>query len=243
MAQTNTETLALPDGRPMRVFVALPEGTPPERGWPAMLVIHDIAGFGDDVRRITTRFADFGIAALAPALFDGAGPPGICVFRTLRDCQKGEGAAFDRIEAAQRYLADTNTIDPERIGITGFCLGGGFAIFYAARGGVRVCAPYYGETPKEAEQLANVCPVVAGFGERDTSFVEHGRRLESHLEALGIPHDVKIYPGVGHSYMNDHGSGPIMSAIMRITPLHAAYDEPAAEDSWRRMFEFFARHL
>ena len=96
---------------------------------------------------------------------------------------------------------------------------------------------------KEVEQLADVCPVVAGFGERDTSFVEHGRRLEGHLEALGIPHDVKIYPGVGHSYMNDHGSGPILSAILRVTPLHAAYDESAAEDSWRRMFEFFARHL
>jgi carboxymethylenebutenolidase len=54
---------------------------------------------------------------------------------------------------------------------------------------------------------------------------------------------VRIYDGVGHSYMNDYGAGPIVSAIMRATPLHAAYDEPAAEDSWRRMFEFFARHL
>ena len=243
MAHTSDETIALRDGASMRAFLATPGGAPPEGGWPAMLAIHDISGFRPDIRRIARRFADSGIAALAPALFDGAGGPGICVFRTFRDYQRGEGPAFERIEAAQRFLATSETVNPERIGITGFCLGGGFAIFYAARGGVRVCAPYYGETPETAEELRQVCPVVAGFGELDRSFAEKGRRLEQHLETLGIPHDVKIYPGVGHSYMNDHEPGPIVSAIMRATPLHAGYDDAAAEDSWRRMLEFFAEHL
>jgi carboxymethylenebutenolidase len=85
--------------------------------------------------------------------------------------------------------------------------------------------------------------VVAGFGDLDKPFAKRGRRLERHLEQLGIPHDVKIYPGVGHSYMNDHGAGPIISALVRATPIHAAYDEEAAEDSWQRMLTFFAEHL
>ena len=165
------------------------------------------------------------------------------MFRTLRDYQRGEGPAFQRIEAAQRFLASEKPVNPLRIGITDFCLGGGFAIYHATRGGVRVCAPYYGETPKSEEELRRVCPVVAGFGELDRSFAEKGRRLERHLEMLALPHDVKIYPGVGHSYMNDNGSGPIVSAIMRATLLHAGYDEVAAEDSWKRMFEFFAQRL
>jgi dienelactone hydrolase len=42
--------------------------------------------------------------------------------------------------------------------------------------------------------------------------------------------------------MNDHGGGPI-AALMRRTPMHAAYDEEAAEDSWQRMLAFFAEHL
>ena len=84
---------------------------------------------------------------------------------------------------------------------------------------------------------------MAGFGALDKPFAAQGERLARHLEALGIPHDVKIYPGVGHSYMNDHGSLPVVSAILRMTPMHAAYDEAAAEDSWRRMFEFFREHL
>jgi carboxymethylenebutenolidase len=227
----------------MRGFLALPEGDAPEAGWPAMLAIHDISGFRPDIRRIACRLADSGYATLAPALFDGAGAAGLCVWRTFRDYQRGTGPSFERIEAAQRYLAGEAQIDPDRIGITGFCLGGGFAIFYAARGGVRVCAPYYGETPKTAEELSRVCPVVAGFGDLDKPFAKRGRRLERHLEQLGIPHDVKIYPGVGHSYMNDHGAGPIISALVRATPIHAAYDEEAAEDSWQRMLTFFAEHL
>lgn len=243
MAQTSKVTIPLEDGDAMRALLALPDGTAPEGGWPAMLAIHDISGFRDDIRRIARRFADAGFAALAPALFDGAGAAGICVFRTFRDYQRGKGAAFERIESAQRFLAREERVNPDRIGITGFCLGGGFAIFYAARGGVRVCAPYYGETPKDAAELQRVCPVVAGFGELDKSFAEKGRRLERHLETLGVPHDVKIYPDVGHSYMNDHGPGPIVSAIMRATPLHAGYDEAAAEDSWQRMLAFFAKHL
>lgn len=243
MARTRDVTIPLPDGDSMRALLALPDGRPPEGGWPAMLAIHDIAGFRPDIRRVAKRLADSGYAALAPALFDGAGAPGLCVFRTFRDYQRGDGAAFERIEAAQGFLAGEAVVNRDRIGITGFCLGGGFAIFYAARGGVRVCAPYYGETPKTAEELKRVCPVVAGFGELDKSFAEKGRRLESHLEQLGVPHDVKFYPGVGHSYMNDHKAGPVIDAIMRATPMHGGYDEAAAEDSWRRMLAFFAEHL
>jgi carboxymethylenebutenolidase len=104
-------------------------------------------------------------------------------------------------------------------------------------------APYCGETPQTAEELRRVCPVVAGFGELDKPFVEKGRRLERHLESLGVPHDVKFHPGGRHAYMNDHGLGPVMSSIVKGPPLYAAYDETAAEDSWRRMLAFFAEHL
>ena len=165
-----------------------------------MLAIHDIAGFRNDIRRIARRLADAGIAALAPALFDGAGPAGICVFRTLRDCQRREGAAFERIEAAQAHLAALDGINADRIGITGFCLGGGFALFYALRGGVRVCAPYYGATPKEADQLTGVCPVVAGFGELDTPFVDQVA-LGYHEDAVADSekvHYLKVLLGLRH---------------------------------------------
>jgi carboxymethylenebutenolidase len=242
MSHERNLTISLDGGSSMRALLALPEGEPPEGGWPALLAIHDIVGFSNDIRRIARRFAASGYAALAPALFDGAGPPVLCVVRTFRDYQRRDGPAFARLEAAQRHLAGLPEVNGDRIGVTGFCLGGGFAIFYAARGGVQVCAPYYGDTPKAASELRRVCPVVAGFGELDRSFAVQGERLALHLQELDVPHDVKIYPGVGHSYMNDHGS-PLMEALSRRTPLHGGYDEAAAEDSWERMLAFFAEHL
>ena len=226
----------------MRALLTLPDGERPSGGWPLILAIHDAFGFSDDIRRIARRFAENGYAALAPAVYDGAGAPFLCVVRTFRDLQARKGAAFERIEAARAHAAALPEIDGDRLGVTGFCMGGGFAIFFAARGGLKVCAPYYGDTPRHAEQLRDICPVVAGFGALDKQFAAQGERLERHLTELGVQHDVKIYPDVGHSYMNDFGEGA-MAALMRRTPLHAGYDEEASEDSWRRMLGFFSEHL
>jgi carboxymethylenebutenolidase len=226
----------------MRALLALPEGSPPPGGWPAVVAIHDIFGFTPDIQRITRRFADSGYAALAPALYDGAGAPVLCVARTVRDMSRGEGAAFQRLDAARSFLAANSQIDGSRIGVTGFCMGGGFALYWAAQGGLQVCAPFYGQVPEDESALRRVCPVIAGFGELDRSFLDHAKRLEKHLASLGVPHDVKIYPDVGHSFMNDHGDG-LLTSLGRHTPMHAAYDESASEDSWRRMLGFFGEHL
>jgi len=242
MAIDTTENLALPDGGSMRALLALPEKPTPAGGWPAVIAIHDIFGFSPDIRRIARRFADSGYAALAPALFDGAGAPPLCVARTLRDVSRGEGPAFERLDRTRAFLAARPEIAADRIGVTGFCMGGAFALTWAARGGLQVCAPYYGQVPRRAESLRKICPVVAGFGELDAPLRSHARRLEQHLSELKVPHDVKVYPGVGHSYMNDLGDGAV-AAIMRRLPMHAAYDESASEDSWRRMLGFFAKYL
>jgi carboxymethylenebutenolidase len=241
MAVMTQETIPTPGGA-MRGYLARPDGPPPLGGWPAVIAIHDIMGFTPDIRRIARRFADSGYAALAPALYDGAGAPPLCVTRTVRDMSRGEGPAFERLDAARAFLAARPDVAGGRIGVTGFCMGGGFALYWAAKGGLQVCAPYYGQVPGSAESLRRVCPVVAGFGELDKPFIEHAHNLEKHLASLGVPHDVKIYAGVGHAYMNDHGGG-LMAALAKRTPMRAGYDETAAEDSWRRMLEFFRLHL
>ena len=242
MSSERDATIALEGGASMRALLTLPDGERPAAGWPLILAIHDAFGFSDDIRRIARRFAQRGYAALAPALYDGAGAPVLCVVRTFRDLQARKGPAFDRIEAARAHAGALPEIDGDRMGITGFCVGGGFAIFFAARGGLKVCAPYYGDTPSRSDQLRDVCPVVAGFGALDKTFAVQGERLERHLTELGVQHDVKIYPEVGHSYMNDLGDG-VLAALMRRTPMHAGYDEQASDDSWRRMLDFFAKHL
>jgi carboxymethylenebutenolidase len=227
----------------MRGHLALPGGTPTGAGWPGLVVIHDITGFGRDVKRIANRLADCGYAALAPAMYDGAGARPLCVIRTLNDHRRKHGPAFERIEAARSHLAEQVQVDQSRIGIVGFCMGGAFALFYAARGGLGACAPFYGETARDPEQIRGICPVIAGYGETDTAFVKYAERLERQLEQLQVPHDVKVYPGVGHSYMNRLPFGRANALVRHLPPLRAGYDHDAAEDSWQRMIEFFGQHL
>ena len=83
-------------------------------------------------------------------------------------------------------------------------MGGGFALLYAVRAPLGAAGVFYGQVPSTAAELRGVCPVVAGYGGRDKLFAAHGRRLETHLQELGVSHDVRMYPEAGHSFMSQH---------------------------------------
>ena len=68
-----------------------------------------------------------------------------------------------------------------------------------------------------------------------------GPQLERSLHALGIPNSVKPYPEAGHGYMSHHEG--LIATLGRLSPFRTGYNGPAAEDSWSRMLEFFAKHL
>ena len=216
--------------------LATPDAAAPA---PGLLVVHDITGLGEDTRRILARFARSGYAALAPDLYEAAGR--FCVTRTLLDLAIRRGAAFERLDAALGVLRARPEVDGARTGVVGFCMGGGFAVVLAARGGFQACAPYYGPVPRRQASLAGICPVVGGWGGRDLMFASQGRRLQRHLAALGVESDVVVYPQAGHAYMNQLDG--LAARLGPFGPLRAAYDHETAEDSWTRMLTFFARHL
>lgn len=210
---------------------------------PGVLVLHEIFGLNADIRRITRRFAEHGLVALAPDLYDGPGVRSLCVLRTVLASTTGRGPAFDHLAAAQATLEDIPRCDCERVAVVGFCMGGGFAILHALKSSnVRAAAPFYGSVPKQSEALRGICPVVGSFGERDAVFAPHGKRLRRHLETLDVPHDVKLYPGAGHSFMSEHEPG-LTTSIGKHGPMKVAYDAEAAEDAWDRMLSFFDEHL
>lgn len=242
MARTEELTIAMADGHDMPASLALPvtAADPVPGVLPGVLVVHEIFGLNDDIRRIAARFADNGYAALAPDLF-ARGPKILCVARTMRQLRAGTGEAFDDMDAARSWLAGREEVDGSRIGAAGFCFGGGFVLMYAVRAPVGAIAPFYGDVPKEAERLRGIPPVVASFGGRDRVMKASADRLPRHLESLGVPHDVKVYPEAGHSFMSDHEG--TLAKISARGPMKAAFDPEASEDAWSRVLSFFGEHL
>ncbi len=235
-------TFPAASGRPMRAFLATPDN-PPDPA-PAIILIHEFFGLNDDIRRIARRFAEAGYAALAPDLHDTGGPRFLCISRTMRDLGRGSGAPFDDLEAARLWLADRDDVDGERIGVAGFCMGGGFALLYAVGAPVKAAANFYGIVPKTQDELEGVCPVLGSYGALDTRLLPTAKRLDAHLTALNVDHDVQIYDGAGHSFMSQHeGIVGFIGGIWPLTRMHLGYEENAAEDSWRRMLAFFDRHV
>jgi len=227
----------LPDGKSLRAALSLPA----EPGLhPGVVVLHEAYGLNGDIRGIAHRFAENGYVAIAPDLYSH-GSKARCLTRVMLDTYTGAGdKTLDDIEATRAALAERPEVDPERIAVVGFCQGGGFALAFAGRGGVQAVAPNYGVVPRRRGSLDNICPVVGSYGGRDR-FVgaKEAAKLERALTELGVPHDVKVYENVGHSFMGQHEN-----LLMRLpNPLHPGYSEPEAEDAWRRILDFFARHL
>jgi carboxymethylenebutenolidase len=204
---------------------------------PAVVVIHEIFGANDDIRRIARRFADEGYLAAVPDLM-AAGLRPVCVWQAMRALRAGAGPMVDELEAVIALLRARPEV--RAVGAVGFCMGGGFALVLATRATVAAAGVYYGDGRRRSE-LACVAPVMGGYGGKDRLFARQGRALIADLEALGKEHDIRIYEDAGHSYMNQAGH-PILNALTRPL-LHVAYDAAAAEDSWRRMLAFFGRHL
>jgi carboxymethylenebutenolidase len=238
---TEAVSIPVPKGRDLPAALALPAQSG-DRG-PAVIVLHEILGLNADIRRICRRFAGAGYVALAPDFMHGLGARPLCMARFMRGLAKGaSGEPFQRLAAARRWLSLRPDVDGTRIGVVGFCIGGGFALLYAAGADIAAVAAFYAAVPADPERaLRRVCPVVASYGGRDGVFGKHAARLSSALVALAVLHDVKTYPEAGHSFMNQL-DGPL-GWVARRSPMHAGYHGPSAEDAWARTFEFLGRHL
>ncbi|HEV2036105.1 MAG TPA: dienelactone hydrolase family protein [Candidatus Dormibacteraeota bacterium] len=207
-------------------YLALPDGNGPH---PGVVVIHEAYGLNDNIKDIAGRFAEHGYAALAVDLFGGRNKA-VCMARFMAGMLAGSVQRFGiaDLKGSLTHLAAMPAVDPQRIGAIGFCMGGGFAIAWACTDDrLKAIAPYYASNPRPLEAVGRLCPVVGSYPEKDFT-TGSGRALDRALAQQGIAHDIKIYPGAGHSFFNDRGG---------------SYNKAAADDSWARVLGFFASHL
>jgi carboxymethylenebutenolidase len=223
--------------QPLRGYLARPAGIGPR---PAVVMIHEIFGLDEVMRGHADRLAGFGYLTLAVDLFS-AGSTARCLVATMTAMMRGRGRAFADISAAHDYLADS----PEctgKIGVIGFCIGGGFALL-TANNGFDAAAVNYGQLPRHLDEaVAGACPIVGSYGGRDPSLRGAARRLDAALDKAGVTHDVKEYAAASHAFLNDAEAGPrVLRPFLRVAGIGP--ESESAKDAWDRIERFFATHL
>lgn len=216
---------------------------------PGVVVLHDVWGLSDHYRDLARRLADAGYAAFAVNLYRRERDPKITDpgrwIRSLDDRQ-----VLAEIQAAIDRLAAHPAVRGARVGVTGCCMGGTYAILAAAGcRGLAAAVPFYGMLSDEHGLLAPVageaidparkprsplavagalrCPTLAFFGAED-AFIpsDDVRAFEARLAS---EHRVVVYPGAGHAFLNDTRA--------------EMFRPDAARDAWARMLDWFQQHL
>jgi carboxymethylenebutenolidase len=229
--KTEYATVPSPQGNgSIRGYLVRPANAGTNR-LPAILVIHENRGLNPHIEDVARRLAVENFMAFAPdTLTSVGGYPG--------DDVKG-GELFGKIDRAKMsedlYAAGVwlkNRADSTgRLGVTGFCFGGGISNALAVRMGTELAAavPFYGGAPPVADVPKIKAAVLVHHGSEDTRLVEAWPEYEAALKAAGVRHEGHIYPGAVHGFNND------------ATPQR--YNKAAADQAWQRTVAWFNRYV
>jgi len=218
--------------------LAVPQGKGP---FPAVVMVHEVFGVDNVMRLQIERLSSAGYIVLMPNLFSRGGVRK-CLTATFRALTSGQGQAFEDIEAAKQMLLARPDCNG-KVGVIGFCMGGGFALMLANRG-YDASSINYGQFPADLDAaLAGACPIIGSFGGNDSSLKGAAAKLEAATTKAGVIHEIKEYPGAGHAFMNATQAGPkLLQPVMRRV-IGAKPDPVAAADAWARIEAFFGEHL
>ncbi len=197
---------------------------------PGVLVVHENRGLNPYIEDVARRVAAAGFIAFAPdALFPLGGYPG--------DDDKGREmqAKRDPAQMAEDFIAAAEWLQKHdacfgKVGVVGFCFGGGMANNLAVRipEVIAAAVPFYGRQPAAEDATKIKAQMLYHFGELDAKVNEGWPAWEAALKKAGVNYTAHIYPGANHGFHND------------TTP---RYDEKSAKLAWERTMEFFNKTL
>ncbi len=211
----------------MRGYLVQPAGKGP---FPAVLVIHENRGLNPYIEDVARRAAVDGFLALAPdGLFPAGGYPGNDddgrMLQTRLDQPK---LRTDMLNSATFLKA--HALSNGKLGVTGFCWGGGTTNWLATQLGdaLQAGVPYYGAAAETAAVPKMRAPLLVHYAENDDNINKLKAGFEQAKKAAGVSFESHAYPGTQHGFHNNS------------TP---RYSEAAAKLSWDRTMAFFRKHL
>ena len=203
--------------------------------FPAIIVIHQNTGLNDHIRDVARRFAKEGYAALAvdylsrhggtqKANPEGKGLPNI---RELAPAQ----AIIEDSDAGFAYLRSLPEVQANRLGVVGFCWGGGMSFMVATQvRGLTGAVVYYGASPNPLDLVKNMeASVLAHYGGEDPGITKGVPATEEAMKKYNKSYSYKIYPGAKHAFNDDTNAD--------------RYHPEAAKEAWGRTLEFFKKQL
>jgi carboxymethylenebutenolidase len=197
---------------------------------PGVVVIHENRGLNPYIEDVARRVAAAGFVAFAPdALFPLGGYPGDDDKGREMQAKRDIGQMTEDFIAAAQWLQKNDACDG-KVGVVGFCFGGGMCntLAYRIPDVISAAVPFYGRQPAAEEAAKIKAQMLFHFGELDTRVNEGWPAWEAALKKAGVKYTAHMYPGANHGFHND------------TTP---RYDEKAAKLAWDRTVEFFNKTL
>lgn len=201
---------------------------------PAIIIVQEWWGLNEHIRDVARRYAGEGYVAIAPDLYSRLGHKVTAdsneAGKLMQSLQLAEG--LKDLNATVTYLKSLDGVDPKRIGVTGFCMGGTYALMLpCTTQEIKAAAPFYGQVPDPDTPLKSLAaPLLYIYGEDDGWITKVDvQRLRDALRKYNKPGEVKTYPGCPHAFFNDTRKD--------------VYHSAEAAEAWNRALAFFQQHL
>lgn len=215
---------------PLDIYVTRPAGA---GSFPGVVLIHENQGLVPHIRDVARRLAKLGYVVLAPDLLTPAG--GVATFAETPDRVAALGTLdkdqmVAQLLAAADELAGLEGVDVSRLGVIGFCFGGGMTWLLATKEPrLKVAVPFYGPNPP-LEDVPNIqAAVLAIYGANDERINAGIPDIEAAMSSAGKAFEKEIYDGAGHAFHNDTNPD--------------RYNAEASTQAWARATAFIGQQL